>query len=314
MNSKFFQTILFLILLVIGVEAQEGVKFDPPSNQFITILGIAQDAGYPQIGCKKSCCKHLTKKRNSVSCLGIYDHNAEKYWLIEATPDIKEQIILSEKYSNSSDILPNGIFITHAHMGHYTGLLQLGREAFGAKEMPVYVMPKMKSFLEENGPWSQLVDLKNIDLHEMKNTDVVVLSDSLSVIPLLVPHRDEFSETVGFLIASNKKTVLFIPDIDKWNKWDESIVSWIKSVDYAFIDGTFYQNGEIWGRDMSEIPHPFIKESMELFKDLPKEEKAKIHFIHFNHTNPVLRDSNEEWREVVRAGFRIAEEGMVIGM
>jgi len=314
MNSKFFQTILFLILLVIGVEAQEGVKFDPPSNQFITILGIAQDAGYPQIGCKKSCCKHLTKKRNSVSCLGIYDHNAEKYWLIEATPDIKEQIILSEKYSNSSDILPNGIFITHAHMGHYTGLLQLGREAFGAKEMPVYVMPKMKSFLEENGPWSQLVDLKNIDLHEMKNTDVVVLSDSLSVIPLLVPHRDEFSETVGFLISSNKKTVLFIPDIDKWNKWDESIVSWIKSVDYAFIDGTFYQNGEIWGRDMSEIPHPFIKESMELFKDLPKEEKAKIHFIHFNHTNPVLRDSNEEWREVVRAGFKIAEEGMVIGM
>ncbi len=280
------------------------------SNQFLTILGIAQDAGYPQIGCKKSCCKHLTQKRNSVTCIGVYDTFVNKYWLIEATPDIKDQIIMAEQYSNSEQVLPNGIFITHAHMGHYTGLMQLGREAFGASEMPVYVMSKMKTFLEENGPWSQLVDLKNISLHEMKNKDAILLSDSLRVIPLLVPHRDEFSETVGFLISGQTKLALFIPDIDKWSKWDESIIKWIKEVDYAFLDGTFYQNGEIWGRDMSEIPHPFIKESMELFKDLPKEEKAKIHFIHFNHTNPLLNDVNEEWREVIRAGFKIAEEGM----
>ncbi len=125
---------------------------------------------------------------------------------------------------------------------------------------------------------------------------------------LLVPHRDEFSETVGFFIEGPNKSALFIPDIDKWQLWDQNIKKWIKKVDYAFLDGTFYQNGEIPGRDMSEIPHPFIEESLELFEKLPAKEKEKVYFIHFNHTNPVLNSSSAAYQEVIKKGLNIARE------
>ena len=71
--------------------------------------------------------------------------------------------------------------------------------------------------------------------------------------PFLVPHRDEFSETVGFEIKGENKTAVFIPDIDKWSKWNSDLKELIKRVDYAFLDATFYKNGEIPSRDMSEF-------------------------------------------------------------
>eukprot|EP00957_Ditylum_brightwellii_P156501 11911053-Ditylum_brightwellii.AAC.1 len=63
---------------------------------------------------------------------------------------------------------PDGIFLTHAHIGHYTGLMYLGREALGAVDVPVYAMPRMRSFLKNNGPWSQLVSLGNINIQNLE--------------------------------------------------------------------------------------------------------------------------------------------------
>ncbi|HMC98908.1 MAG TPA: MBL fold metallo-hydrolase, partial [Ferruginibacter sp.] len=124
--------------------------------------------------------------------------------------------------------------------------------------------------------------------------------------------RDEFSETVGFKIRCNNKNILFIPDIDKWDKWDRNIAYEISKVDYALLDGTFYKNGELPGRDMNEIPHPFVEESMRRFANLPASEKAKIIFIHFNHTNPLVRRSSDEKDQVKKAGFGVAEERMIL--
>jgi pyrroloquinoline quinone biosynthesis protein B len=133
------------------------------------------------------------------------------------------------------------------------------------------------------------------------------------VTPFLVPHRDEYSETVGYMIAGPNKKALFIPDIDKWEKWDRSIATELSKVDYAFLDATFY-DGEELNRDMSEIPHPFIVETMQLLKELPSSEKNKIHFIHFNHTNPVLDSNSAQARAVVQAGFHLARFHQVFEM
>ena len=293
-----------------GIEAPAWAIHD----QFIAVLGIAQDAGYPQAACKKSCCRTvLSHHTKMVSCLGIFDQSSEKYWLIDATPDIKYQFKRAEKYSDSGEGIPNGIFLTHAHIGHYTGLMHLGREAMGASKFPVYAMPKMRSFLESNGPWSQLVSLENIEIITLADQKKLQLSDKLSISPFLVPHRDEFSETVGYLIEG-EKSALYIPDIDKWEKWNKDINEEIKKVDYAILDGTFYKNGEIWGRDMSQIPHPFITESMEKFKDLDEDEKDKIYFIHFNHTNPLIQTNSEEKTDLLLAGYKIASEGMILDL
>jgi pyrroloquinoline quinone biosynthesis protein B len=193
-------------------------------------------------------------------------------------------------------------------MGHYAGLLQLGREAMGAQGMPVYVMPKMKKFLETNAPWSQLVSLGNIKLILMEEDQPIQLASNLRVTPLKVPHRDEFSETVGFRIETAEKSLLFIPDIDKWPLWDRDIRAEVARVDVALLDATFYQDGELPNRDMREIPHPFVAETISLFSPLSEREKRKVKFIHFNHTNPLIFEGPER-KQVKNLGFEVATEG-----
>ncbi|MDX1629497.1 MAG: MBL fold metallo-hydrolase, partial [Fulvivirga sp.] len=206
----------------------------------------------------------------------------------------------------------DGIFLTHAHIGHYTGLMYLGHEALASRQTNVYAMPGMKTFLTGNGPWSQLVKFENIELLELQNDSTIRLSSNLTIKPFLVPHRDEYSETVGYKITGPKKEVLFIPDINKWDVWDRSIVDEIKKVDYALLDATFFDGAEINHRDIREIPHPFVIESMLLFESLPMQERDKIHFIHFNHTNPLLNSESKQTKKVEEAGYNVSRFLQVI--
>ncbi len=281
----------------------------------LVVLGTIQDGGSPHIGCEKSCCIALFEKPDNtrkVVALGVVDHSKSKRYLFEATPDIASQIKLLNKNTDAKNNVPDGIFLTHAHIGHYTGLMYLGREALGAKEAPVYAMPKMKYFLEQNGPWEQLVTNGNIKIRPLENETPVALTSNLRVTPFTVPHRDEYSETVGYIIEGPNKNVLFIPDINKWDKWKKSIVEEIKKVDYAFIDATFYDNEEVNYRDISEIPHPFIIESMSFFEPLSLKERNKIHFIHFNHTNPALDSESAKYKLIIEKGFKVAQFGATL--
>lgn len=297
--------LLFNALLLLSVKPE---TLNTPS---LLILGTIQDAGSPHAGCTKDCCKALFKHPDPtrmVVSLGLIDPENRMNWLFEATPDLPRQMKLLKEHSPfRSEETPNGIFLTHAHIGHYSGLMYLGRESMNAKATPVYAMPRMREFLEANGPWSQLLSLKNIALQTLQGQESVQLSPQLSVTPLQVPHRDEFSETVGFRIQGPNKSALFIPDIDKWERWSTDIVAEIKKVDYAFLDATFYDNAELNYRNMAEIPHPFVVESMERFKALPQEEKKKIYFIHLNHTNPLLNSRSPQLKALRKNGFQVAE-------
>tara|TARA_R110000868_G_scaffold306734_4_gene568144 strand:- start:6713 stop:7663 length:951 start_codon:yes stop_codon:yes gene_type:complete len=305
--------LLIFSLLLLNCSNPETSK-ESASNQYLTVLGIAQDAGFPQAGCTKANCNQYwlgnEEKRHATS-LGLVDKESKQTWMFEATPDFKEQLHQLNIESKITDL--SGVFLTHAHIGHYTGLMHLGHEVMGASNIPVYAMPRMKSYLEENGPWSQLVNFENIKLIQQKADSTMQLSQHLSVTPFLVPHRDEYSETVGYRIESPNKKVLFIPDINKWNVWDRSIIEEIAKVDVAFLDATFFDINELPGRDISKIPHPFVEESLELFKALPESERAKITFIHFNHTNPLILNSMER-RQVENLGFNVASEGMRVGL
>ncbi len=317
---KLSMLFLFLSMFISGKQpVMPGIEMiSPPplADISLVVLGTVQDAGSPQIGCKKDCCKdlflHPDKSRKVVS-LGLTDAKNNKKYLFEATPDMPAQMrMLYEASSAMGDEIPDGIFLTHAHIGHYSGLMYLGKEAMNATNVPVYAMPRMRTFLEKNGPWSQLLANKNILLEEMNDEKEIRLSPGLKVIPFTVPHRDEFSETVGYRITGPGKTALFIPDIDKWEKWKGHITEAIAKADYAFIDGTFYDAAEINNRDISEIPHPFIIESMKLFKDMAPAEKKKIYFIHFNHTNPVLNKKSRQAGLVIKNGFNIATVNDII--
>ncbi len=304
---RVFLTIIILATLACNKSMKKNEK-----TPYVVVLGVAQDAGYPQAGCNKDCCKDAWEdpaKRKNVSCLALVDPISKEQWIFDATPDVKFQLQLLEKNSGINPL--SGVFLTHAHMGHYTGLMHFGREVMGCNNLPVYCMERMQNFIKTNAPWDQLVKIENIKLKLLRNDSAIELNQRISVTPFLVPHRDEYSETVGYKIKANNKSLIFIPDIDKWEQWETDITELIKKVDYAFLDATFYKNGEL-KRDMSEIPHPFVEESMGLFSNLSETDKQKVHFIHCNHTNPLLQEGSNAQKEVIKKGFNFAKEGQVI--
>ncbi|MCF8239668.1 MAG: MBL fold metallo-hydrolase [Saprospiraceae bacterium] len=298
---------LFIFLFALPLYGQQA--------PFIQVLGTAQDAGYPHAGCTKTCCERAWADgamHEPVSCLGLVDPASGQSWLFDATPDLPAQMMALQELTGKNTV--DGIFLTHAHIGHYTGLMYLGREVMGTHQIPVYAMPRMEAFLKTNGPWSQLVTLENIALRPITAGSKVEVTESIQVTPILVPHRDEYSETVGYLIKGASKTALFIPDIDKWERWDGSLVQLIREVDWAFIDATFFDGDELPGRDMSEIPHPFVIESMALLSRLPDDQKSRVYFIHMNHSNPMLDPQSDATKKVLESGFQIARKGMRFGM
>ena len=295
---------IYLILLILFIPL---VAFNQDNSTYsLKILGVVQDGGLPHLGSNKLCCENIEQKRYVTSIMLVNNENHESY-LFDASPDINEQLnFMGDRIKKDL----KGVFLTHAHIGHYTGLMYFGREALNSKLINVYAMPRMKKFLEQNGPWSQLVSLENISINEINSNSKISVDPNVTIQPVEVPHRAEFSETVGYKIYGPNKTVLFIPDIDKWYLWEKSIIDEIKQVDYALIDATFYDSEEVNYRDLSEIPHPFVVESMELFDSTSDEEKKKIFFIHLNHTNPLLDKDSDQYKFVKDKGYNVAEEGM----
>ena len=74
------------------------------------------------------------------------------------------------------------------------------------------------------------------------------------------------------------------------------------------LDATFYDNTELPNRKMEDVPHPMVKETMALFKNESTAVKAKIYFIHFNHTNPILWNK-EAQNNFHKTGFKMAKQG-----
>ncbi len=287
-------------------------------NPKILVLGTAQDAGLPQIGCEKEHCakaRQDPKWRRLVTSLLIVSGNNR--WMIDATPDIKEQIAkMAHLPQGPADPghrprLMDGIFLTHAHMGHYTGLLQLGPEAYNHSAIPVYGSQKMKRFLSSNGPWSLLVEKDIMEPKALAPDTPFPLNSQIQITPFNVPHREEFTDTFGYIIKGPSRSLLFIPDIDKWEKWNRNVEDLIAQVDFALLDGTFFADGEIPGRPMSQIPHPFIAESMARFGKLPEKERRKIVFIHLNHSNPAIDPNGQAARNITEAGMSVAYDGQI---
>ena len=284
-------------------------------TEYIYVLGNVQDAGLPHIGCQHKFCKEKFSEFEEyfTTSVSVVDPVEKKYILFEASPDIPYQLNYLEKEIFNEFLLPESIFITHAHIGHYTGLMYFGREALGAKNLIIKVLPKMSNFLKTNGPWSQLVDINNIKIQNLSFGSKTNELRNITVTPIQVPHRDEYSETAGFIIEGRNKKALFIPDIDKWEKWDKNLKQLVYEFDYLLLDATFYDSKEI-NRDISEIPHPLVTETINLLDDLSPEHKNKVYFIHMNHTNLMLDPSSELTKLVVNKGFNITRLGLKLSL
>ena len=288
----------------------------PPVNETcetsVHILGIGQDGGKPQISVHDDPAWIDAATRALASSIAVVEKSSGARYLFDATPEMKAQLYVLDQRTGSTGFRLDGVFLTHGHMGHYLGLAQLGREAMGAKSVPVYAMPKMASFIEDNGPWDQLVALNNIELKPLTNESAVNLSGTLNVTPFVVPHRGEYTETVGYRIQGKNKSAIYLPDIDSWEQWETQggdLEALVADNDYLFIDGTFYSGDELPGRDMSTIPHPTITHTMEKLRGLDSAARKKVHFIHLNHSNPAHDKHTNAYEDIEKAGYSVARMG-----
>ncbi|MAF67610.1 MAG: pyrroloquinoline quinone biosynthesis protein PqqB [Planctomycetes bacterium] len=293
----------------------------PPSGAYVLVLGTAQDAGLPQIACRKPCCEGAradATRRRLVASVLIVDPRSGSRWLIDATPDLAEQVERARGHGGERTgeggrpALFEGIFLTHAHLGHVTGLLQLGPEAYASEPVPVHGSARMIAYLESNPPWSLLVERGHIRTLTLAVGEELELAEDLSITAFTVPHRDEFTDTYAYLVRGPRRALLCLPDIDKWGRWERSITELVAEVDVALVDGTFYADGEVAGRSMAEIPHPFIVETMALFAGRPAAERARVRFFHLNHSNPAADPAGEAAAAIEAAGMAVAAEGEII--
>jgi pyrroloquinoline quinone biosynthesis protein B len=287
------------------------------AGPFVRVIGTAQDGGLPHIACTGDNCtaaRHDPSRRRLVSSLAIVLPESGRVFLIDATPDIHEQLDLLADVRDAPegrvDRAPvDGVLLTHAHIGHYLGLALFGYEAVSASGMPVWGTPSMLAFLRENGPWSLLVERENIELREIGAQTAVELGDGVEVRAIAVPHRDEYTDTVGYLISGARQTLFYVPDTDSWRAWDPAIEEVLAEVDVALLDGSFFSTDELPGRSVEEIGHPLIGSSLERLAPVVEAGETEIYFTHFNHSNPVLDPESTARERVLRLGFKLLDDG-----
>jgi pyrroloquinoline quinone biosynthesis protein B len=278
---------------------------------FVIVLGTMQDAGLPHIACACGRCTRARedpRQRRYAAALGLIDARAEpeRAWLFDATPDIGEQLHLLAPWlrpDSDRDRLrqPDGIFLTHGHMGHTLGLALLGPEGMNVKALPIYAPPGLVSALHEMALWRPL--LSHLSLIALAEAEPLRLDLDLVVTPLAVPHRDEVGTgTFAFRIQGPQQTLLYVPDIDRWEAWAGARQE-IAGADVALLDGSFFTRDEL-GR-IGEVPHPLVPDTLSFVKGVP----TTLYFTHLNHTNALLEPGSKARAVIDAAGVGVVQQG-----
>lgn len=292
-----------------------------PDAVELVVLGIAQDGGLPHFGCEQPCCVEARQQGRMLfpTALGLIDRRgggAPRLLLVEATPRIEEQVAMLHRVAGvqGRGRQPvDAVMTTHAHLGHFLGLLWFGREVAGSRALPLHASSRFCEFLAGNAPWKQLLTLGQLQLQPFAPGGEFSPWPGITVRAVPVPHRDEWSDTMAFLLRGPTRSVLFVPDVDAWHRAPGLLEQLLVDADVAYLDGTFYDGRELPDRDLAEIPHPPITATMALLAEQARQRPGRIRFLHCNHSNPVLHDAAVR-SAVLAAGFGIAEQGERLGL
>jgi pyrroloquinoline quinone biosynthesis protein B len=299
------------------LEGRAAAPIVATGGPFLRVLGTAQDGGLPHVACSCPRCDAARvdpSRARAVAALAVVVPERGTRYLIDATPDIRIQLDRlpprPDAPAAGTDRAPvDGVFLTHAHLGHYTGLAFFGYEAAHTRGLPLYCTPSMARYLGGNGPWDQLVRLGNVDVRPVDLGGAVDLEGGVRITFLPSPHRQEYTDTVAFRIEGPSRTVLYVPDTDRWEDWNPTLEDRLEGVDVALLDGTFYSLDELPGRKVESIGHPLMTVTMDRLETRVRTGTVDVAFTHLNHSNPALDPDGPERAEIVRRGFRVLSDG-----
>jgi pyrroloquinoline quinone biosynthesis protein B len=232
--------------------------------------------------------------------------------LLDATPDLRQQsqnLLASDRYPKDRETFLDGVFVTHAHMGHYGGLIHFGKEAAASDHLPLFGTERFIEFINRNEPWAALTRNGHLDPITIDGTTATI-DEAVSIEAIPVPHRDEFSDTVALSVTVNERAwLLYLPDIDDWDDWDGAETE-ISRHDIALLDATFSSLDELPGRDMAAIGHPLVTSTVDRFRHLTTE--THIILTHINHSNPLGDPTSPITQQATVAGFTVAFDGLTL--
>lgn len=262
----------------------------------VIVLGSGQDAGVPQLGAPDR------RPYRTAASLGVVTDAG--MLLLDASPDIRLQH--RALVDRLGEVPITAVALTHAHMGHYVGLVHFGKEAAATRNVPLYLTAAMVRFLAGNEPWATLLRGHLLPRIVTPGERAGVLP-GVTLVAIPVPHRGELSDTVAYVVEVDGTRILYLPDLDAWEAWPEADRV-LADVDVALVDGTFHDGDELTDRRQGAVPHPPMTDTAERFSSLA----GRIVFTHLNWTNPAADPTSPQASSLQTAGFAVAEDGMEV--
>lgn len=294
----------------------------------ILVLGSAAGGGFPQWNCLCPVCElawagDARVKPRTQSSLAI-SSDGEKWLLLNASPDLRQQILASQRLhprgaSRQSPIA--GVFVTNGDVDHLTGLLTLREQQpftlFGSKATLAQVSTGLFGVLNKD-----LVHKVPVQLDVPVKTGL-----GFTVTPFAVPgkvplylegtHVDigtEDESTVGLEIREGEKRFFYVPGCAEVTP---KIHERLRNADLLFFDGTTYTDDEMvklglshktaWR--MGHVAMSGENGSMARLADLGIGRKI---YVHINNTNPALIEDSAERQSVEKAGWDVSYDGMEV--
>ena len=277
----------------------------------IHILGSGAGGGLPQWNCVCANCaaartSKIEPQTQSSIAIGADSEEPHNWWLINASPDLLEQIERTPQLQPCAAPLRNspiaGVLLTNADIDHALGLLLLREQE---KPLVVYAADKTRVALAWlNGLLKQF---SGIEWREI-SADFQPLDGALSFRAIELPHSVAFQ----FRGDASGATAVFAPSVSELT---EQLRNAVQDSDVVFFDGTFWSDGELarvrpGARSAHEMNHlPISDGSLDVLRQ--SRARRRI-YTHLNNTNPILMPGSRERAQVEQTGIEIARDGLEI--
>lgn len=304
----------------------------------VVVLGAAAGGGVPQWNCGCRICRAARhdhpELRSTQSSIAI-SADGEHWFLINASPDLRQQLIVTPQLHPRSPPLRHspiaGVILTNGEVDAVAGLLSM-REG---SPFTIYAHDRVLAILKDNSIFNVLNE-KNV-----RRTPVAIdaifepaLPDGsrsgIEIQPFAVPGKgawylegkphptggDEAGDTLGLRIAE-RGTGKFCYFLAACARMTPELEARLRGAPLVFFDGTVWRDDELiaaglgnkTGMGMGHISMSGTHGAIAALADLGIARKF---FLHVNNSNPVLLRESQERAIAEAAGWQIPADGTEI--
>ena len=304
----------------------------------VVVLGVAAGGGVPQWNCGCPVCRtardEAPQLRSTQASIAV-SADGEHYFLVNASPDLRQQLIATPQLHPKSGKLRHspitGVILTNGEIDAIAGLLSM-REG---SPFTMYAHERVLAILKSNSIFNVLseksVKRQPITVDQAFEPALPDGSPSgIEVVPFAVPGKrawylevrgytardDGAGDTLGLRIA-DKASGKYFYFLAACARVTDDLKSRLAGSPLVFFDGTVWRDDELiiaglgnkTGQAMGHIPMSGGRGAIESLAGLGIGRKL---FLHVNNSNPALLRGSDERKAAEHAGWQIPADGTAI--